>query len=624
MGRLAGAWVGSGDASSSLEARLRSSLEDHGVPKVVRHGPLLVGAVSPARWFSSESLFCIVCGRIDNGQALARELGLDRRPPDPELMLAVYRSWGEEALTRLRGAFTVLLWDREAAHGILAVDQLGSASLFYAEGNGSLAFASEPRVLLRVLPRRPGPDPIAAAQWLVQSSLQPGRTLFDGIRRLRGGHLVRMLRTTWSVQEYWRPRYAGTLQSSSHELVAELRSAIETGVRRRLSEEGPSGVLVSGGMDSSTVVATAAKLAARQDLLAYSIVFPEHETMDESPLIELLTDRLGVRSIRVPVRGGSPLAELANFVGRFDLPYHSPNLIISVPVMRVARDDGVSVLLDGEGGDELFGLSRYLFADLLRRARVLSAVRLSKRIPGLPQDRRVHRIVLREWGLKGGLPYAFHRLARRLHEPRHYTPPWLTPQSARFYVETDDSWDWKQLAGPCWWTSLAYRLTTGREARGHDSLRQLADYAGVESRHPFLDDLDLIELALRIPPELVFDPTFDRPLLREAVRGLVPDDIRLRAEKTDLTDLWLESLKRVDWPMVMRLLGSGTPEVGAFIEVPVMRKTLLEASESRRKGGWGLAVWRLLALECWLRHESDPSFAGRLLEELNERPEVPH
>jgi asparagine synthase (glutamine-hydrolysing) len=619
VGELAGVWVGTGKASTSLEVRLRSSLEGHGVPKIARHGPLVVGSVSPARWFNSESLFCMVCGRIDNGQALAHELGLERSPPDPELVLAAHRSWGEEVFTRLRGAFTVLLWDKEAVQGILAVDQLASESLFYAEGNGSLAFASEARDLLRVLPRRPGPDRVAAAQWLVKSSLQPGRTLFDGIRRLRGGHLVRLHRTTWSLREYWRPNYAGTLRSSSDDLVAELRSAIETSVRRRLSDEGPSGVLVSGGMDSSTVVATAAKLAARQDVMAYSIVFPEHETMDESPLIELLTSRLAVRSSRIPVRGGSPLAELANFVGRFELPYHSPNLIISVPVMRVARDDGVSVLLDGEGGDELFGFSPYLITDRLRRARVLSAARLSKRIPGLPHDPRLHRIVLREWGLKGGLPYAFHRLARRMHKPRHYTPPWLTSESARLYVQTDDSWDWKRLTGPRWWANLAYQLTTSREARGHDSLRQLARYAGVDSRHPFLDDLDLIELALRIPPELVFDPTFDRPLLREAVRGLVPDEIRLRAEKTDLTDLWVESLKRVDWPVVMRLLGSGTPEVGAFIEVPVMRKTLLDTSDSRRKGGWGLAVWRLLSLECWLRQERDPSFADRLLEELAQR-----
>jgi asparagine synthase (glutamine-hydrolysing) len=139
---------------------------------------------------------------------------------------------------------------------------------------------------------------------------------------------------------------------------------------------------------------------------------------------------------------------------------------------------------------------------------------------------------------------------------------------------------------------------------------------GLEGGHPFLDDLDLIELALRIPPELLFAPDSTRPLQREAIRGLVPDRIRLRRDKSDLTSLFHDCLKGRDWPAVVRLLGTGEPEVGAFVSIPAMRTAFLESPEARRGAKWAYLLWRLATLECWLRQEQDHSFADRLHEEL--------
>jgi asparagine synthase (glutamine-hydrolysing) len=135
----------------------------------------------------------------------------------------------------------------------------------------------------------------------------------------------------------------------------------------------------------------------------------------------------------------------------------------------------------------------------------------------------------------------------------------------------------------------------------------------VEGEHPFLDDLDLVELVLRLPPESAFDPRFDRPLLREAVAGLVPDDVRLRRGKSYFDALFQESLSGVDHDAIARLLGPGA-ETAALVDPARVREQLVEAPTERRGGRWAWTLWRLTMLECWLRSQSDPGFAERVLE----------
>jgi asparagine synthase (glutamine-hydrolysing) len=167
-----------------------------------------------------------------------------------------------------------------------------------------------------------------------------------------------------------------------------------------------------------------------------------------------------------------------------------------------------------------------------------------------------------------------------------------------------DPWRWQQRAGPRWWTYLADALTEQRERAGaHDYLRRRNAMAGVVGGHPFLQDLDLIELMLRLPPELAFDERFDRPLLRSAVQGVVPDSIRLRAEKSYFTPLFVEAVDRHDRQRIMELLTSKDAASRAYTQPDVVRRLLLETPPERRGGQWAWALWRLVMLECWLRRE---------------------
>lgn len=178
-----------------------------------------------------------------------------------------------------------------------------------------------------------------------------------------------------------------------------------------------------------------------------------------------------------------------------------------------------------------------------------------------PSRRHVWRH-MREYGLKGAAPYPLHGVARKFRRHPRYVPAWLTPESAHLYHHVRDRWAWKRYLGPRWWAFQCDLLTTWRERMGaYDFLRQRAQLAGVETRQPLLDDLDLIELALRIPPELAFDPELTRPLARAALVDLVPDAIRLRRDKSDFNTVFVDSLDGTDLAIGAELLRGRDAEV---------------------------------------------------------------
>ena len=294
-------------------------------------------------------------------------------------------------------------------------------------------------------------------------------------------------------------------------------------------------------------------------------------------------------------------------------------MAFNLPLLRRAAGDGVAVLLDGEGGDELLGCSEYLVADRVRRGDLRSAVALARRLPGVGTRPSPGLLwaVLREFGLKGAAPHALHRVLRRALGARRYSPPWLRPATAARYLDLHDEWAWKELDGPRWWSYLADLLTAGRVRLGaYDLLRRRASVARLTNTHPLLENLDLVEFVLRLPPELALDPTLTRPLAREAVAGLLPEEIRLRSDKVDFSGLLIDALGGPDWRVVNRLLGTDDAELWAYVE-RAQARALLERPPERRTTEWARVVARLATTESWLRSQADPEFPRRVLEDAS-------
>jgi asparagine synthase (glutamine-hydrolysing) len=246
----------------------------------VQLGPLRISSNTPP--LIAGTTLCVLEGVLDNGGALAEQLGCG--PLSSEgLLVAGYQRWGRGLLTRLRGDFSLLLWDEQRGEGLLARDQMGVRSVFLCDGPGGTYFASEIHNLLALLPSRPAPDPVGVAHWVAVSPRPGAGTLYSGIRRLSPGSALFMDRHRAREEPYWRPRYVEPLEATTeHELTEQVRHALAMGVGRRIDQRSPTGVLMSGGLDSASVAALAAQ-SAHGRVLAYSGTFPEHPAVDEAP-----------------------------------------------------------------------------------------------------------------------------------------------------------------------------------------------------------------------------------------------------------------------------------------------------------------------------------------------------
>jgi asparagine synthase (glutamine-hydrolysing) len=545
---------------------------------------------------------CLASGEITNAAELSSELNLSAAAAAEEVVAAGYGRWGAEVLTRLRGRFALLVWDAAARKGLVGVDQLGAGSIFYATPSGDLFVATELRLLLEALKSQPAPDELAVMEWIADGALQRGRTLYAGVSRLTGGSTLTFGSDGYRREGVWRPRYSEPLRGSRRELAAALRDEVFAAVRRRRRGDGVIGTLLSGGLDSSTIAVVAAQSGPSA---AYSLTFPSHDGVDESPYIEFLTERLTIPSRHVGMHEQRLLAPIPAFVQEWAWPCISPSLGPNLAVARLAAEDRVEVLFDGEGGDELFGPSPYLLADALRSGRVLTALRLARQLAGAGErpPSRLIRWLIREYGLKGAAPRAFHISARRVRGVRAYALPWLSKRTTRMLAAADESWDWKaRYEGPRWWAHRVDQLIAGRERVGaHDYLRRKSAIAGVADAHPFLDDLDLVDFVLRLPPHVTLDAQLDRPLLREAMNGVLPDEIRLRPHKATFDEFIEACLDGPDRVLLQELVASPHSEVRAYVRGDVVRDLFFGASGERRPVGWAGTIWRLASIELWLR-----------------------
>ncbi|MBA3806815.1 MAG: hypothetical protein H0X28_00255 [Solirubrobacterales bacterium] len=587
------------DPSARMDSlRLAGALP--GDASVIERGALHVAysGVQPLQG----STLCLLDGFLDNAAELSSALGSHFDAPEEELLAAAWRSWGADLLPRIRGDFAVLIWDQDRGEGLLARDQLGVRSMFLHESSGRLHFASEIRSLLALLPRRPEPDRVSVAHWITMSNRPGSATLYVGIRRLNPGAALLLDRDGAREVSYWEPRFREPPLRTEAQLAGEIRTTLERAVTRRISNDGLTGVLMSGGLDSSSIAAVACACAPGR-VRAQAAVFPEHPAVDESDLIEELRAALELPGITAEVRAGGLLASAVESIDEWQLPLRSWGDFWALPLLRAAATAGVRVTLGGDGGDELFGARSYLMADRLRAGHPFEALALTRELPGAgdhPARRDMARIFANT-ALSGALPRRL-QVALQRSGARRALPSWLQSPLARDLIDSEDPHAWKRLDGPRWWAAAAHGLTRGVEETGvFEHQRRRAASAGMQARHP-LFDLELLELCLSMAPLSTFDRHRSRTGLRLAMAGLLPDSVRLRPEKALFDSLLLDCLAGSDGAPARELIGDPHARLGSYVDLAEMQHALFgPAASGQRSFRWMWQVWRLLTAECWLR-----------------------
>ncbi len=527
-------------------------------------------------------------------------------------------SQGERAWESLFGGFAAIAYDRARGRCWVARDPLGAQPLVWTRVADGVLFAEHERDLLDVLPRTPPPDRLALLGWIENGMPPAQRTLYEGIERVPpGGRLA--LGKGVAIERWWRPRYEGVQEGEPSELGERLRDAAFAAVERATAGAERPAVKLSGGLDSACVAAglaavrgeagdfassgadAGAATATGASALALGGTFAEYAEADERELIEATARQAGLRLELVAYDPARSMLEPAlAHIERWRLPPGTPNLFLWQPLLARARELGVDALLDGEGGDELFGLAAYLIADRLCRGRLAAAWSLSGRIPGMGAhpDRGVRARVLRHYGVRPLVPAPI-RHRRQARAAARASPNALIAPADRAALTALRAAAEQDHDGPRWWRMQVHQLIDMREDLDMGAhFRREASDAGIAIRHPLLHDLPLVETALRLPPEAQFDATRDRPLLRDALRGRIPEAVRTRHAKSHFTQLVLDGMRSEEAWLIEPLRRPAAP-VRAFLQPAALDRRLAVAAEDRPLLGAG-PLWRMAIANRWL------------------------
>lgn len=293
-----------------------------------------------------------------------------RSHSDTEVILHLYEEEGEEAIRRLDGMFALALWDARRGRLLLARDRMGKKPLHYATPPGWFLFASELKGLLAHPGVRATLDPEALLRYLTYEYVPAPRTIWREARKVLPGHLLVVERERIEERSYWKPRFLRPAEiPSPDEAARHLTGLLTKAVERRLVSDVPLGVFLSGGIDSSAVVALMTRLRPPASVKTFSIGFHE-KSYDESPYARAVADAFGTDHQEEILGGGEMLEVLPEVMGWLDEPFADSSILPTYLLARFTRRR-VTVALGGDGGDELFAgyptFQAHRIAELYRR-----------------------------------------------------------------------------------------------------------------------------------------------------------------------------------------------------------------------------------------------------------------
>jgi asparagine synthase (glutamine-hydrolysing) len=553
-----------------------------------------------------------------------RTLGHEfRTGTDTEVLLAAYEQWGQACLERCNGMWAFALWDSAKQELFCARDRFGVKPLYYAYGEDWFVFGSEIKALLAHprVPRRPNAA-IVYDFLSLKLADHTDETFFDGIHALPGAHaLVYRPGGTPQLRRFWDVRPALEIDSGPEQdarAIDRFRELFEDAVRIRLRADVPIGTCLSGGVDSSSIVVTANRLMFDELHLPRELVGDRQRTfsacfedprIDERPFVDKVIGATGASTYRVFPSGERLWDELPALVAQMDEPFHSTSQYSQYNVMRLVREHGVTVTLDGQGADELLagypGYHGVYLATLLRAGKLAASAReayATWKMSG--RGRSAAELLLRTgYGL---VPTALSTPIRTALAPRMAS---RTPEGRSLQVirpELHARFADRRLG----WIEQRAAVMHDLGKKLYDdvfrfSLPSLLRYAdrnsmafSIESRMPLLD-YRLAEHIFSLPLSTIMRDGWTKWVFRRAMTGRLPEAVQWRKDKLGFVTpegMWLDQGKH----HLVKTLSEGMV-AGEFLDEAAI-KSRIEHERSGSGPVFYTDLFRWYIVELWMRH----------------------
>ncbi|HKS96501.1 MAG TPA: asparagine synthase (glutamine-hydrolyzing) [Terriglobia bacterium] len=555
---------------------------------------------------------CLVLdGRIDNREDLRAAIeqagGRLRDRTDAELVLKAYGCWGEDCPARILGDFAFVVWDRRHRRLFCARDPLGMKPFYYYLDSHKFLWGSELHQVFEdpSIPREPN-EPVIAEILSLSPSPQE-ETLYRNLFRLPQSHSMIVeaegIRKVcyWDFDPHKEIRYRDDSEYADH-----FRHVFAEAVRCRLRVHGRAGSELSGGVDSSSVVCMAQSLfrdgrAEDNGFETFSGYFPG-QPGDESDYVREVVGKWGIKANLVPPRTFSCDAT-REIVRRYrNLPC-APTVVIADALKALAQEKGFRALLTGHGGDDWFTGSSYHYADLLRKLKLRECIREAH------DDQRAN-LISKPWsslvgfGLRPLIPEAVRspvRWLRKRASGQDGYPAWVDHEFAhktRLGARLRKGVRGQELPTHAQ-RAVAACFRAGWLSLGTEVIERHGAQFGLESRHPFYDQR-VVEFAMAIPEEQRRRRGQTKFVVRQAMRGLLPETVRLRPGKAEGSFMYWQALQALGGEKALDSLAIAS---AGWVDRNEVRRMYQEMAAADAGSSDGLphvmAMWTILSLELW-------------------------
>jgi asparagine synthase (glutamine-hydrolysing) len=523
-----------------------------------------------------------------------------RTQTDTEVVLASYAEWGADCVTHFNGMWAFAIWDDRKRELFCSRDRFGEKPLYYTLRGGRLLFASELKAFRGLVPWTPNAR-------MVRSFLEHGladhtdATFFAGITQLPPAHSLTFSRDGLRITRYWELHPDAEPDGDP---VDRLRELVLDAVRLRLRADVRVGTCLSGGIDSSAIAcavdnllrteaASARPVGERQEFFT---VFFEDPGLDERPFVRAVATQTGGRSHFVSFAGSELVENLPAIAKAQDEPFRSTSVAAQWMIMRTARAAGMKVMLDGQGGDEVFGgyhgYFGFFFADLLlggELGQLRSELRAYRDIHGATHARVLAALARPfvpdplQWFVRARTTAA----SSLVHSDLRRARPELLPETNSFPDHLR-----RQLH-----LVLTRRLTELLRYEDRNSMTH-----SIEARLPFLDHR-LVELMFSLPPRHLIESARTKVILRRAFEGVLPESVRARTDKLGFETPEGRWLRGPLGDFAEEVFHSPAFRDRGFSDAAATQRRL--RLHRQRRVSAGFELWRALSLELWARTTLD-------------------
>ena len=577
---------------------------------------------------ADKTLWLTFNGEIYNYRELRSELIEKGRVfathSDSEVILHLYEEMGERCTDRLRGMFAFAIWDEKRKKLFAARDRLGQKPFYYVVRGNELYFASEIKALLALDPSLAQVNPEALAQYLTLRIIAPPRSMFIEIRKLPPAHQLTFdANAGLRITRYWDLPYEPKLQGSDDELVDQLEDQLIQALKLHMVSDVPVGAFMSGGLDSTLVVAMVMKHVAAEPIQTFTLGLP-YGQFDEAPYARMVAERYGTQHHEEVIRP-SLLDTLPDLVWHLDEP-SDPLSICTYLIARIARRH-VKVVLGGDGGDELFGgYDRYYgnryagyYAALPRSLRKHLIGGVLSAIPdGAWYKSKAHQI---KWlhalsFLTGGQRYA------RSLAYFYFGPEWRDPLYGPRLQKVEESFDPEQSI--CEMFDSAKASDAVDRMLYADSFIRLPDHPvmisdrmtmanSLEARAPLMDHV-VAEFAARLPARMKVRGRSLRYIQHRLAERYLPKEVMDRPKQGFSSAL--PYMLRDEYRLLFEVfLQSSRLAQDGYIQQTAVNQLLREHLTGKKDNGNRL--WLLLNSEVWYRMFIDQESADGMRQQIS-------